>query len=136
MELHKKLDERKGQLIASIKEVQQQEDKQGDKYIDSLKAFKDRTNEVLKQRKTNKAYVSIKFLERLIDLQNDIEMYKLDSVPKKVLTHVNFTLNTESLSTKIKELGQLKYKGIDKITLNHSTPTFSQDLPKLDGSNN
>jgi hypothetical protein len=52
-------------------------------------------------------------------------MYKLDSVPKKVLTHVNFTLNTESLNTTIKELGQLKYKGIDKISLNTPTPTFS-----------
>ena len=59
-------------------------------------------------------------------------MYKLDSVPKKVLTHVNFTLNTESLKESIKELGTLKYKGIDKITLNN--PNFTQDIPKFAAS--
>ena len=66
---------------------------------------------------TSEAFVSVKYLERLIDLQNDLENNKLNKVPENVLTQVSLTLNLDPLYKMMREMGQINTKGINKISM-------------------
>ena len=80
---------------------------------------------------TSEAFVSVKYLERLIDLQNDLENNKLNKVPENVLTQVSLTLNLDPLYKMMREMGQINTKGINRISMENYIEKSKQSQETL-----